>query len=230
MYARDIMSSPVVAVTPETTIADAVKLLAERHIGGMPVVEGDKVVGMFSESDLLHRAETQTERPRRSAWREWLASNRELAANFLHERGTQVRDVMTSPIVSVSEFAHIREIADLLERKAIRRVPVLRDGKLVGIVSRSDLVRALASVVEIETSPSETLADSEVREAIVRAFEGKRWGLTAQNVLVKDGVAHLWGIVRSEEERRAIEMTVEKVAGVKEVDSRLDYPAIFPMP
>lgn len=229
MYARDIMTSPVITISPDATVAEAARLLADKHIGGLPVVETDQLVGMFTESNLLHRVETHTGR-HRSTWREWLTSNRELASSYLREHGTRVRDAMTSAVHSIDESAHVSDIADLLERRAIRRVPVLRDGKLVGIVSRSDLVRALATVASTDHTPVTAPADAEVREAIVGAFSTERWGLGAQNVLVSNGVVHLWGIVGSDEERRAIESAVENIAGVKQIESHLDFPTMFPIP
>lgn len=231
MNAREIMTSPVITATPDMTIAEAAKLLAEHHIGGLPVLEGEEVVGMFTESNLLHRIESNTRRPRLSSWREWMTSNQKLATTFLQECGTKVRDAMTSSVYSVDEVTHIGDVAEILERRAIRRAPVMRNGKLVGIVSRSDLVRALAVIMQEDRKPQPTSTrDIDLRDAVVRSFDGQRWGLGPQNVLVSDGVVHVWGIVGSEEERRAIESTVEQVPGVREVESHLEFPTMFPIP
>src|SRR5271156_2911937 len=144
MRAVDVMTSGVITVGENATVPEAAKLLAEHGISAVPVVDNEnRVIGMVSEGDLLHRAETGTER-RRSWWLDMVTSTDQLAAEYIRSHSGRVRDVMTPGVISVTEQTAIAEIAILLETHRIKRVPVLRDGKLVGIVSRANLVQALA--------------------------------------------------------------------------------------
>ncbi|MGN6806160.1 MAG: CBS domain-containing protein [Trinickia sp.] len=228
MRALDIMTSSVVTASPEMTTQAAAKLLADKHISGAPVVDAaGHVVGIVSEGDLLRRAEIGTGTARRSWWLELLAGTRELAAAYVKEHGHVVGDVMNDRVISIEPDMPLKEIADILERNRIKRVPVLDDGKLVGIVSRANLIRALACVAPAGDSLS-TRDDTSIRDAIVREMSGMRWALSKKDVIVIDGVAHLWGVIESEEEKRAIRITAEAVPGVKEVVSHLTYPTIIP--
>ncbi|MPW19376.1 CBS domain-containing protein [Paraburkholderia sp. CNPSo 3157] len=228
MRALDIMTTPVVTATPDMTIHDAARLFVDNGISGMPVVDEDgKVIGIVSQRDLLHRVENGTGHGKRRWWLEFLLSSpREQAARYVKEHGHVVGDVMCNQVISISEDMSLAQIADLMERRHLKRVPVLKDGKLVGIVSRSNLIRALASVVPAVDAIS--LDDASLRDAIVRAMRGQRWRVPKQGVLVKDGVAHLWGVIESEEEKRAIHIAAECVPGVKRVEYHLEFPSVIP--
>ena len=155
------------------------------------------------------------------------ASNRELAATYVKEHGRFVKDVMSRSVISVAEETTLGEIADLFERGQIKRVPVLRDGKLAGIASRANLIRALAC----EQAPIPGAAspdDKAIRAAIFRELGEQRWVMPRQNVIVKDGIVHLWGVIDSEEERRAISIAAEGVPGVRGVASHFEYPPLIP--
>src|ERR1700751_1567811 len=156
MRAMDVMTSEVITVDENATVQEAAKLLAEHGISAVPVVDKDnQVIGMVSEGDLLHRAETGTER-RRSWWLDMMASTNTLAGDYIKSHSGKVKDVMTRTVHSVTETTPVGDIALLLETNRIKRVPVVRDGKLVGIVSRANLVRALAMTI---TQVSGTEAD-----------------------------------------------------------------------
>ncbi|MFM0080649.1 CBS domain-containing protein [Paraburkholderia sediminicola] len=231
MRAIDVMTSSVLVATPEMSVQAAAKLLAENHISGMPVVDtAGQVIGMISEGDLLHRTEIDTDADaagtRRSWWLDFLASTRELASTYVKEHARTVGDVMSDTVVSVTEDTPLAEIANLLERRRIKRVPVMRDGKLVGIVSRSNLIRALASV-PVDALPVAS-SDQQIHDAIVRELSNHRWAQPSQNVIVKEGVVHLWAVVQSEEERRAICVAAQSVPGVKEVKSHIEFPMVLP--
>jgi len=152
MRARDVMTPDVITVDPDTSVQAVAKLLSERGISGVPVVDAaDQLVGIVSEGDLLHRVETGTDRRperltgrRRSWWLDTIASNEELARDYAKSHGRTAKDVMTRDVISVTDTTELADVAMLLETKRIKRVPVLRDGRLVGIVSRANLVRALA--------------------------------------------------------------------------------------
>ncbi|MGA9915965.1 CBS domain-containing protein [Paraburkholderia sp.] len=228
MRALDIMTPSVVTATPDMTIHDAARLFVDNRISGMPVVDANgKVVGIVSQGDLLHRVETGTCHGKRAWWLELLSSSpREEAARYVKEHGHVVGDVMCDRVISIPDDMPFQQIADLMERRHLKRVPVLKDGKLVGIVSRSNLIRALASVAPAVDSAAHD--DVSLREAIVQEMHGQRWGLPKQGVLVTDGVAHLWGVIESEEEKRAIRIAAESVPGVKRVESHLVFPSVMP--
>ena len=227
MLAIDVMTPSVICAQPEMTIHEAAQRLVDNRISGMPVVDATgALVGMVSEGDLLHRVETGTE-SRRSRWLELFSSTRDLAGTFVKEHGRVVADVMTSSVISVEEQTPVADIAEVMEKAGIKRVPVVRAGQIVGIVSRANLIRALASV-PVAAPAGESVSDREIAEAIVAALRDKRWALAKENVIVKDGVAHLWGVIESDEERRAIRIAAEGVPGVKRVESHLEFPSVIP--
>lgn len=226
MQASDIMTTQVVSIAPDSSVYDAAKLLAGNRISGMPVIDDTgSVIGIVSEGDLLRRVETGTDNPRRSWLAEFLAPTRQLAVEYLKEHSIQVRDVMSTPAITVDECAPLTEVAELLGRRHFKRLPVLRKGKLVGIVSRANLVRALASCAppQIDTQPS----DEQIRRAITKELDGHRWAMAADGLIVTEGVVHCWGVVGSEEERKAVLAAAARVAGVKDVKDHLEYPAVF---
>lgn len=226
MQASDIMTTDVVTVRPSASIFEAATLLTERHISGIPVVDdGGAVVGILSESDLLHRVETGTGKPQRSWLGEFLHSTRKLAGEYLKENAVKVEDVMTDNVVSVSPATPLSEIADVLERLHIKRVPVLDQGKLVGIVSRANLIRALASAARPDQAG--LASDEAIHRSVLHALDGHRWAMVAENVVVKEGIVHFWGTVNSEEERKAILVSAQRVPGVKGVEDHLGYPVVF---
>lgn len=228
MRALDVMTTQVITVTPEATIHTAARLLADNHISGLPVVDAnDAVIGIVSEGDLLRRAEIGTGARRRAWWLELLSSTRELAQAYTKEHARAVKDVMSTRVVSVSEDTPLDEIADLLERNRIKRVPVLKDGKLVGIVSRANLIRALASAAPAQRVQG-SRDDRAIRDAVLAELRGHRWSLPRQNVIVADGIVHLWGVIESDEEGRAIRVAAESVPGVKRVESHLEFPPVIP--
>jgi CBS domain-containing protein len=228
MRALDIMTTSVITATPHMTIHEAARLFVDNRISGMPVVDANgRVVGIVSQGDLLHRVENDTVHERRRWWLEFLLSSpRAQAARYVKEHGHVVGDVMCDKVISITEDMRLDQIADLMERRHLKRVPVLKDGKLVGIVSRSNLIRAVASAAPGINSVSHD--DASLRDAIVLEMHGQRWGLSKQGVLVNDGVAHLWGVIESEEEKRAIHIAAEGVPGVKRVEDHLDIPSVIP--
>jgi CBS domain-containing protein len=177
------------------------------------------VIGMVSEGDLLHRAETGTER-RRSWWLDMMASTNKLAGDYVKSHSGKVRDVVTRDVISVTETTPVADIAVLLETNRIKRVPVVRDGKLVGIVSRANLVRALAMTI---TQASGTEADDlSIRDKLLAELKAQRWAeVSPANVTVKDGVVHLWSSYLSETEKRALVVAAENTSGVRRVEDHM---------
>jgi CBS domain-containing protein len=192
MRAFDVMTTEVITVDENATVPEAAKLMSDRGISAVPVVDREnRVIGMVSEGDLLHRAETGTER-RRSWWLEMMSSTNKLAGEYIKSHSGKVTDVMTRDVLSVTEETPVADIAVLLETKRIKRVPVLRDGKLVGIVSRANLVRALAMTIN-EVADGAEADDRAIRDKLLAELKAQKWAeVSPANVTVKDGVVHLW--------------------------------------
>jgi CBS domain-containing protein len=219
MKAGDIMTRRVITIDPDSTVGNAARRMLDDRIGGMPVVDEEgRIVGMLSEDELLHRAEIGTER-HRSWWLRLLAKPSSYADEYVKSHGHKVRDVMTRQVVSVDENAPLAEVVRLMEKNHVTRLPVLRDGTLVGIVTRSNLMHALASAAEF-TEP--TADDRTLRERVLAAFESAPWAPQVRDtVVVKDGIVHLGGSVNFEWERQAMRVTAESVAGVKGVEDHI---------
>jgi CBS domain-containing protein len=234
MRATDVMTTNVITVTPETTVRDLAELLGRHGISGVPVVGADNgLVGIVSEGDLLHRAETGTERRterRRTRWLDWLTSDQDVARDYLKSHARTVRDVMTRDVITVSETTGLDEIADLLETRRIRRLPVVRDGRLVGIVSRANLVRALA-MTRVEPASEAVLDDFTIRDALLGELRDKQWAkVWAAEIMVRDKVVHLWcSDDQPLEERQAIRVAAENTPGVVRVEEHLVHVPISPV-
>jgi CBS domain-containing protein len=226
MKAKDIMTTKVVTVGPDMPVNAIAALFLERHISAVPVIDDDRrILGIVSEGDLMRRGETE----RRPSW--WLAafSNaEELARDFTRSRGQRAKDVMTHEVLTVTEETPIAAIADLLEKRRIKRVPVVREGRIVGIVSRADLLRALA-VRGVKPMVPESQDDRAIREQLLALLRREPWADThLMNIVVDQGVVHLWGVVRSEAERQALRVAAETVPGVLGVEDHLSLSRTLP--
>jgi CBS domain-containing protein len=230
MRAMDVMSAEVISVGPDTSVHALAALLSERGISGVPLVDGDnRVLGVVSEGDLLHRVETGTERRRegwakrrRSWWLEGIASDRELARDYVKSHAGTAKDVMTRDVVSVSDTTELADIANLLETKKIKRVPVVRDGKLVGIVSRANLVRALATT---KSAPA-TIADPDDRaisDQLLAELQGRKWvDISSADIIVRNWVVHLcFSDEQPREERLTFRVAAETIPGVLRVEEHI---------
>ncbi len=219
MLAKDIMTTKVVTVVSEAPVAEIADLLLARRISGVPVVDSeDRLVGIVSEGDLIRRQQGEG---RRSWWLSLLTSPDESAREYIKTHGQRAEDVMTRDVVTVTEETPLGEIAQLLEKRGIKRVPVLREGKVVGIVSRANLLHGLAAQKDqIPVAPSPD--DRTIREQVIALVERQGWATHGSlNVIVADGVVELWGWVDSDEERKALKIAAEGVAGVGEVQDHL---------
>jgi CBS domain-containing protein len=220
MRAIDVMVHDVVTVRPDTAVADATKLLAEHDVSALPVLDKDgNLVGVLSEADLIHRIEIGTEK-HRPWWLEAVTGATTLAEEFAKSHGKKVGEVMTTGVISVTEETPLSEIAALFERKRIKRVPVVKEGKLVGIVSRSNLIQALASGTGRVDQHDET--DRQIRLDLLSRLREQTWtDFGSRNITVNNGVVHLWGLVGSEAERKALLALVEGVPGVARVSDEM---------
>ncbi|MFM0136272.1 CBS domain-containing protein [Caballeronia grimmiae] len=227
MLARDVMTSSVVSVKPDTTVHDLAALLVQHRISAAPVVDEDKrVIGMISEGDLLRRDEIDTEKKphRRSWWLEMVGTDRGAGA-YIRSHARTVGELMTREPVCVDEDATLADIASILESHHIKRVPVLRQGRLIGIVSRSNIVQALASAVAEESLPGSSTSDAEIRTMLMGKLAGRDWAFPGRNIVVRDGVVHLWGAMWSSDQLDAMRIAAQRIPGVRSVeDHTVPYP------
>ncbi|MGE0716761.1 MAG: CBS domain-containing protein [Alphaproteobacteria bacterium] len=221
MKARDVMTAPVVTVGPDTSVTEIARLLVERGISAVPVVDdAGRPVGIVSEGDLLRRAEIGTEK-RRSWWLEMLTDPDRLAADFTRSHAVKASEIMTKDLVTVKEDTPLADVADILESWRIKRVPVVRRRRVVGIVSRANLLQAL--VAHGTPKPGRTAeTDQALRDHLMAAIRKQPWAVSGLfNVVVAKRVAHLWGVVRSEEERQAMVVVAETLPGIRSVEDHL---------
>lgn len=226
MGARDVMTANVVTVGPDTEVRTIARTLIERGISAVPVVDhGGRVVGIVSEGDLVWRAEAGTER-HPSWWLELLASPEKKARDYARAHGLTAKDVMTRRVVTVAEDAPLGEIATLLERHRIKRVPIVRDGTIVGIVSRANLLHGLAAK---EAAPAVKSDDAGIRKHVIAGMKAAGIADSYINMVVAGGIVHVWGFVGSEAEKDAIRIAAETAPGVKAVQNNVAvgaYPAL----
>lgn len=229
MRAGDIMTTSVTTVTPETPVAELVNLLLTHAISGCPVVDAEGVmVGIVTEGDLVRRSELGTEH-KRGGWLSFFTGTATLATEYVRSHGTKVKDVMTPEVVAVGRDAELVDIADLMETRHVRRVPVVEDGRVVGIISRANLLRAWASLPTEAAAEPQT--DADIRLALLDELSRQNWSRRPENsVVVADGVVHLWGLAATDEERRALEVAAENTAGVKSVQNHVVVLAAEPYP
>jgi len=220
MNAADVMVSNVITVTPETSVREVADVLLANRISAVPVVgKNGELVGIVSEGDLIRRAETGTER-RRSWWLELLTGATPLAAEYVKSHARKVADIMTHRVITAAPDTPLRTIAELLEKNSIKRVPIVKNRKVIGIVSRANLVQALASRwKEREAQPA---ADLTIREEVMARLDAEPWTrFTPFNVIVHDGTVDLWGIVDSETAKQAVRVVAEVTPGVLGVNDNL---------
>ena len=219
MRADEIMSVNVLTVSPDTHVREVARKLIERGVSAVPVVDGEgRLLGIISEGDLMRRRESGTER-RPSWWLRLLQNPGDTAADYVKTHGVHAKDVMTRNVITVGESATAAEIAELLEKHRIKRVPVLRQGKVVGIVSRANLLHGL-----IAQKPPAPPPMTGLRKAVLA--ELRETGVhTMIDVVVSDGVVHLWGVVETEGAKNALEAAAESTEGVKSV---VNHVCVFP--
>jgi CBS domain-containing protein len=226
MQARDVMVSPVITVGTIATVRDVATVLLESRISAVPVVDNaGKVIGIVTESDLMRRTEAGTERPY-SWWLHFLTDNATIAADYVKSHAVKVEDVMTSDVVTAAPETPLHEIATLLEERRIKRVPIVnKDGNLVGIVSRSNLIQVVASA---RPKPEMTLPDSTIRQKLLGELKKHSWAHTHNlSVTVTNGIVDLWGYAESGEERKAIRVVAEAIPGVTVVNDHLAVSSTF---
>lgn len=221
MQAIDVMTTKLVTAQADTSIRDIARLMLQHRISAVPIVDqNQRVLGIVSEGDLMRRPENETER-RPSWWLEAVFSARDKAEDYIKAHGSKASDVMTRNVLSVKEDAQVRDVARLLEERNIKRVPVTRDGQLVGIISRANLLHGLVAKAPEDPKPGVS-DDRAIRETLLRTLAQEAGLNTAMiNVIVTDGVVQLWGVVDAAREKKAAQLAAESTAGVTAVENYL---------
>lgn len=218
MLVSEIMTSPVLVTEPSASIAEAAKIMLGGRISGLPVVSADKrLVGVVTEGDFLRRGELGTTR-KRSRWLEFIVSSGKKAAEYVETHGRRVEDVMSPQPVTVSPDASLEELIDLMTSRKIKRVPVVADGELVGIVARSDVMRAVLRALPASSAAAND--DERIRTTIADELARHPWS-AAIRVTVAHGAAELSGVILDERAREAARVAAENVPGVTEVVDEL---------
>lgn len=219
MNAADVMVTNVITVHPDASVKEIAEILLANRISALPVVDkGGSLVGIVSEADLIHRAEVGTERPS-SWWLEFLAGKEALAQDFIKSHARRAADVMTRRVITVTADTPLPRIVSLLEKHRIKRVPVVDNGKVIGIVSRANLVQALLrSQQDISPRPTEGSISG---DDVVMQLESEPWWPGNVNVIIKDGAAELWGVVESQVQSDAIRVAIEAIPGLRTISNKI---------
>jgi len=225
MKAADVMVAKVISVRTDTSVGEIAETLLTNRISAVPVLDDNgHLVGIVSEGDLIHRVEADTER-HRSWWLELLTGREILAREFVKSHSRKAADVMTRSVVTVKPDTPLTDLASLLEKHRIKRVPVIQDGKIVGVVSRANLIQALVRGGN-KIVPDQAVEDSVLHDNLVAQLRTKPWWPSSVNVFVHDGIVDLCGMVDSDAEKDAIRVAVELTPGVRAVANNLALKTI----
>lgn len=219
MRAHQIMTKDVVTIGPDASIVEASRLMLEHHISGLPVVDAHgHLVGIVSEGDFLRRTEIGTQR-KRQRWLQFLIGPDREASEFVRQSGRKVGEIMSRSALTVGEDTSLEEIVSLMEKNHVKRLPVMRRDRLVGIVTRANLLSAVASLAR--DIPDPTADDDHIRERVTQAILKTGWRPIGLQVTVRKGLVHLGGLIVNESSRQAANVAAENVAGVTEVRDHL---------
>lgn len=217
MHARDVMTSPVITAGPETTVIEIVNLMLDNRISAIPIVDDEEnLIGLVSEGDLTRRSEIGTEY-HRSWWLSAFGGAVTLAEDFVKSHGVKASEIMTDEVITADEDTPLWQIAETLERRKVKRLPVLRDGRVVGIVSRANLLQAVTAQRGKQADvPSQD--DRTIRETLMDQLRQAPWSdMSHLNIVVLDGTVHFWGLVNTEAQRTALKVAAENIPGVSAV-------------
>jgi CBS domain-containing protein len=219
MQVKDVMTLNVISVEANEPVLKAAQLMLQNRISGLPVIDKEgELVGIVTEGDFLRRSEIGTQR-RRPKWLEFIVGPGRLADEYVHASGRKVEEIMTPDPFSVTENDSLETVVEVMERRRVKRLPVMRGGQMIGIVSRANLMHALASLAR-DDAHAPAGDDSAIRDRILTALGKEQWA-PRPNVVVKNGVAELWGVITDDRERRGLIVATENVAGVKKVHDHL---------
>ena len=222
MQVKDVMTRNVISVQSDDQVLKAARLMLQNRISGLPVVDKNgELVGIVTEGDFLRRSELGTQR-RRSKWLEFIVGPGKLAEDYVHASGRKVEEIMTPEPCVVSEDDTLEKVVELMERHRVKRLPVVRAGRMVGIVSRANLLHALASLSR-EALPA-AADDAAIRARVITELERQPWApKNLIEVVVRNGVVDLWGVIVADHQREAAGVLAENVPGVKSVRNHLAW-------
>ena len=220
MLAKHVMTRQVVTVEADASVYDAAEILLSSRISAAPVVDADgKMIGIVSEGDLMHRPEIATV-PAKSWLSRLLTDDTTSATDFVRSHSHRVADVMTKTVVTAGELTPLKDIATLMQQHHVKRIPIVRDRRVVGIVSRANLVQGL--VVRAPAFSDESAPDEKVRAAVMAELAKQDWSTPwLINVVAQNGAVHLWGVVGNSTTRTACQVAAEGVDGVKRVTNHI---------
>ena len=226
MRAHQIMTPEVITVGADTPIVEAVNMMLRHHVSGLPVVDAaGRLIGIISEGDFIRRAETGTEHER-ARWLSFLTGADRVAAEFVHEHGRKAGEIMTPNPFTVTEGTPLDQVAQIMGSNSVKRLPVLRGEQLVGIITPSDFLTAVANFSDSVPGPSAD--DDHIRSEVITALRQASWRVCRLNVFVRDGVVSLNGVVKKESIRKATIVAAENIAGVKKVQDHLSTAPAYP--
>jgi len=219
MQVKDAMTNHVVGIQADASIEQAIEILLRSRISALPVFDAKgALVGILSEGDLLRRVELGTER-RRPRWLEFVLGPGRFAADYVHAHGRKVHEVMTPEVVTIAQTAPLEEAVDLMNRHRVKRLPVMANGFVVGVLARADLLRALARLLPARIEKG---ADADIRAAILSQLERQPWAPIASiQIDVHGGVADLRGALSDTRQRDAIKVIVENTPGVTAIHDHM---------
>lgn len=225
MRVREIMSRNVITIDADASAIDAIRTMLSHHISGLPVVDRDgALVGILSDGDFIRRVEVGTEK-RRGRWLAMLTGSSQVALDFARQHGRKVNQIMSPNPITIEEDTPLEQVVQLMESHGVTRFPVMRDKKLVGMVTRTDFMTAIANLrLDLSSSSGD---DDQICASVIAALAHAPWRPAALNVSVHDGIVSLRGNIRNDNARKATTVAVENVAGVKRVDDQLvkiNYP------
>ena len=219
MQARDVMVCGVISVGPDIPVQIAANAMVSNCVSALPVIDiCAKLVGIVSEGDLIRRVEIGTERRRSGAAGETLMSSDALAQEFIKSHAKRVSDVMTREVITAQPETPLREIANLMEKHSIKRVPIVRDELVVGIVSRVNLLQVLARAND---NTDWVESDRVLHQRFVDSIKDQPWAGRPFNIIVNDRCADLWGFVYSVDEKTAVRVAAEATPGIESVSDHL---------
>jgi CBS domain-containing protein len=221
MRVKDVMTKNVTSITPQATVAEALDVMTRSRISGLPVIdETGGLVGIVSEADFLRRSELGTEKSQ-AHWLGSIFMPGHAADIYARAHAKHIDQIMTTDVATIDENANLGEAVTLMEQRRVKRLPVVADGKVVGMIARADFVRALALFVR-HSYDEALVSDNEIKRRIEEEMEAQLWAPTASvDVAVKDGVVNLNGVITDERERNALHALVENVEGVRQVHDHM---------
>jgi CBS domain-containing protein len=221
MKVSDVMTRRVITISRHASILEAARLMLQKKISGLPVVDNKgKLIGIVTEGDFLRRAETATERTR-PHWLEFIIGPGRLADEYVHSHGRKVEEVMTPDPRTVTEDTPLEAVVHVMERNHIKRLPVVSGNQLVGIISRANLLHGLASLAR--EAPPTAKNDATIRDRVLADLDKQPWNAAGINVVVRNGILELSGVIFDERQRQALKVAAENVPGVKAVHDHLAW-------